>query len=330
MPSWGTILNEVNLNFQKGDRNAFDSVRRKYISELSKKTGRNLIIYASKWTAGDAIPNLISINDEDVHAFMEAVYGLKGGDLDLMLHTGGGSAEASDAIVSYLRQKFTNIRVIIPQAAMSAGTMLACAADEIIMGKHSSIGPIDPQFILNTPTGVQAVPAHAILDQFERAQKEIAENPKLLNSWIPMLGQYGPALIIRCKNQIQFARQTVENWLKQYMLKGDHATAVKIADYLSNHDNFKTHGKHINVIDAKNLGFKIIDLEADQDLQDKILSAFHATMITFNTPAVKIICNQNGNAFVKQQQVLQPNLNPQQLQQLQQPKPQQREAPPTV
>jgi ClpP class serine protease len=52
--------------------------------------------------------------------------------------------------------------------------MLACAADELIMGKHSSIGPIDPQFILNTPTGVQAVPAHAILEQFEKAQPSTA------------------------------------------------------------------------------------------------------------------------------------------------------------
>lgn len=305
MPSWGQILNEVNTALQRGDRNAFDTVRRKYISELHKKTGRNLIVYASKWTAGDTTPNLVSINDEDVHAFMEAVYGLKGDDLDVMLHTGGGSAEATDAIVSYLRQKFTNIRVIIPQAAMSAGTMFACAADEIIMGKHSSIGPIDPQFILNTATGVQAVPAHAIIEQFEKAQKEISDNPKLLNSWLPMLGQYGPALIIRCKNQIQFAKQTVENWLKAYMLKDTPDTAVKIAEYLSNHDNFKTHGKHISIVDAKKLGFKIIDLESDQDLQDKILSAFHATMITLNTAAVKIISNHNGNAYVKQQQIIQ-------------------------
>ena len=305
MPSWGHILNEVNQSLQKGDRNAFDTVRRKYISELQKKTGRNLIVYASKWTAGDAAPHLISINDEDVHAFMEAVHGLKGDDLDLVLHTGGGSAEATDAIVSYLRQKFKSIRVIIPQAAMSAGTMLACAADQIIMGKHSSIGPIDPQFILNTQTGLQAVPAHAIIEQFEKAQKEISENPKLLSSWMPMLGQYGPALIIRCKNQIQFAKQTVENWLKSYMLKGQDALAEKIAEHLSNHDNFKTHGKHINIIEAKKLGFNILDLEADQDLQDKVLSAFHATMITMNTSAVKIICNHNGNAYVKQHQMIQ-------------------------
>lgn len=304
MPSWGKILNEVNELLQKGDRNAFDTVRKKYIARLKEKTGRNLIVYASKWTSGDAQANFVSINDEDVYAFMEAINGLKGDNLDLLLHTGGGSAEATDAIVSYLRQKFKHIRVIIPQAAMSAGTMLACAADVIVMGKHSSIGPIDPQFILNTATGVQAIPAHAILEQFEKAQKEISENPKLLNSWLPMLSQYGPALIVSCNNQILFSKQTVEQWLKSYMFKDEPELPSRIADYLSNHNNFKTHGKHISVIEAKKLGFKIIDMETDQALQEAILSAFHAIMITFNTAAVKLICNHNGNAFVKQSQVI--------------------------
>jgi len=81
---------------------------------------------------------------------MEAIHGLKGNKLDLILHTGGRSAEATDAIVTYLRQKFNHIRIIIPQAAMSAGTMFALSADEIVMGRHSFIGPIDPQFILNS------------------------------------------------------------------------------------------------------------------------------------------------------------------------------------
>ena len=65
--------------------------------------------------------------------------------LDLVLHTTGGSPAAAEAIVNYLRAKFGNdIRVIVPQLAMSAGTMIACSAKQIIMGKQSSLGPIDP------------------------------------------------------------------------------------------------------------------------------------------------------------------------------------------
>lgn len=196
---------------------------------------------------------------------------------------------------------------------MSAGTMLACSADEIIMGKHSFIGPIDPQFILQTSVGIQAVPAHAILEQFEKAQKEIADNPKLLNSWLPMLSQYGPALLILCKNQIDFGRQLVENWLNSFMFKGkDGNDAKRIAEYLSNHGNFKTHSKHLNINLAKSLGLVVSDIESSQGFQEHVLSAFHATMLTLNTAAVKIICNQNGNTFVKQMPI--------QIQQIQRPK----------
>lgn len=302
MPSWGQLLKEVNALIVTHQGEAFNIIRTKYLKELSDYTGRNTIIYASRWTSGDATPNLISINDEDVHAFMEAIQGLTGDNLDLIIHSGGGSAEATDAIVSYLRQKFNNIRIIIPQAALSAGTMLACSSNEIIMGKQSSIGPIDPQFILNTAVGLQALPAHAIIEQFKKAQEDCRANPANLNSWLPMLNQYGPALLIRCQDQIDFGKELVETWLASYMFKGETTTLPEsISMYLSSHSNFKTHGKHINSIKAQEIGLKVIELESDQDLQDKVLSAFHATMHCFGmTNAAKVIANHNGNCYLKQ------------------------------
>ncbi|NBV14242.1 MAG: serine protease [Sphingobacteriia bacterium] len=302
MPTWGQLLGEIRILIQDGDQQAFDTIRNKYLYELSAYTGRDTIIYATRWTSGDAPPNLVSITDEDIHAFMEAVSGLKCDSLDLILHSGGGSAEATEAIVSYLRQKFKHIRIIIPQAAMSAGTMLACSSDIIIMGKQSSIGPIDPQFILQTAVGVQAIPAHAILEQFKKAQEDCSINPKNLNSWLPMLSQYGPALLVRCQDQIAFGKELVGNWLKAYMFKGEGEEIPDlIAEYLSNHGNFKTHGKHISLEKAIEIGLKIEKLESNQNFQDKVLSAFHATMHAFgSTNTAKIIANQNGNCFLKQ------------------------------
>ncbi|MEO6669457.1 MAG: hypothetical protein ABIN36_08275 [Ferruginibacter sp.] len=302
MPTWGQILGEIRQQIQNGDQQAFDTVRNKYVTELSDFTGRNTIIYATRWTSGDAPPNLVSITDEDIHALMETIAGLNGDNLDLIIHSGGGSAEATDAIVSYLRQKFKHIRIIIPQAAMSAGTMLACSADVITMGKQSSIGPIDPQFILQTAVGVQAIPAHAIIEQFKKAQDDCRDNPKNLNSWLPMLSQYGPALLVRCQDQIDFGKELVENWLNAYMFKGEASPMPKqIAEYLSNHGNFKTHGKHINIEKANQIGLKIEALEDDQNFQDKVLSAFHATMHAFSsTNTAKIVANQNGNCYLKQ------------------------------
>ena len=137
--------------------------RRNYLKELSDYTGRNVIAYYSSWLSRQGQPNL-DINDSDMTGFMNCIHGLdctKG--LDLILHTPGGSPAAAEAIVNYLRSKFNNdIRVIVPQLAMSAGTMIACSAKVIIMGKQSSLGPIDPQF--------NGIPAYNIMMEFEEAR----------------------------------------------------------------------------------------------------------------------------------------------------------------
>jgi len=303
MPTWGSILSEIKTAAHAGHPAPFDAIRAKYIKELADYTQRNTIFYASKWTTGDVPPNLTIINDEDVQGFMEAINGLTGDSLDLVLHTGGGSAEATDAIVSYLRAKFDDIRILIPQAAMSAGTMMACAANRLVMAKHSFIGPIDPQFILQTAVGIRAFAAHAILDQFEQAQKDCRDNPKNLSSWLPMLSQYGPALLVECKNQIAFGQELVRDWLKCFMFGADPTSTkpTEIADYLSNHNNFKTHSKHINLEKARDIGLIVDKLEDNHDFQGKLLSAFHATMLTLSgTQVAKLITNHNGNAYMKQ------------------------------
>lgn len=180
MPTWGEILKELREIMEREKKPPFDMVRRKYLKKLYEYTGRNTILYATKWTQPGDIPSeMISLTDEDIQGFMEVTSGLSGDTLDLIIHSPGGSAEATEALVIYLRSKFAHIRAIIPYGAMSAATMLACAADEIIMGKHSFIGPIDPQVIVYTRLGRRAIPAQAIIEQFERAKKECKEDPKI-------------------------------------------------------------------------------------------------------------------------------------------------------
>jgi hypothetical protein len=309
MPTWGQILAELQAEQIRTRQLPFDSVRRKYLTGLHQHTGRQRILYATKWTqTGPPSPEpaMVSITDEDIQGLMEVIYELKGQSLDLVLHSPGGSAEAAEAIVTYLRSKFNDIRVIVPQAAMSAATMIACASNRIVMGKHSFIGPIDPQFILQTPLGIQAVPAHAILDQFKRAQDE-CKNPELLSSWLPILSQYGPGLLVQCKNAIDLAEGLVTNWLHTYMFEEKTPNpSASIAAKLSSHEEFKSHGRHISFQQAKELGLTVDALEDNHTFQEAVLSVYHATMHTFTaTPAVKIIENHLGRAFVKiQQQVV--------------------------
>jgi hypothetical protein len=263
-----------------------------------------VIVYASNWVSGAIPPELVNINDEDLEAFMEVVHGLGGDSLDFILHSPGGSAEATEALVKYLRSKFSDIRIIIPHIAMSAATMLACASNRIVMGSHSFIGPIDPILILNG----QAIPAQAILDQFELAKKQ-CQDPKMLGTWLPILGQYGPGLLVQCRNAIDLSKSLESDWLKQYMLAGTTKAglrASKIARYLSNHKNFKTHGRHLDKVLAKKIGLKVEDLEADPKLEDLVLTVYHACSHTFSaTGTAKIVENHLGKAFIKRSQRIQ-------------------------
>ena len=219
MPTWGDILHEINLLIQQNSPAPLDVIRRKYLAQLAAYTKRDTLLYATRWTSpGPIPPDFLSITDEDVQGFMEVIHGLKNEQLDIIVHSPGGSAEATEAIVSYLRAKFKNLRVIVPQAAMSAATMLACAADRIVLVKHSSLGPVDPQMILQTSLGVRAVPAQAILDQFEMAKTE-CRDPKKLGSWLPILSQYGPALLIQCQNAIDLSETLTQDWLAKYMFQ---------------------------------------------------------------------------------------------------------------
>lgn len=301
MPTWSGILEEI---IKTGNPPRFDDVRRKYLAALQKHTGRNVILYATRCTQPEYAgpPNLISIVDEDVQGMMEVVHGLKGDALDLILHSPGGVPEATESLVEYLRSKFKHIRVIVPQIAMSAATMLACAADVVVMGKHSFLSPIDPQLFIATPLGPRIAPAQAVIEQFQRAQEECAD-PAKLAAWTPMLAQYGPELLVQCERICEMSRELVRDWLQKYMLKDSPKAAAKardIADWLSDHKLFKTHARHIprHVLEEK--GLKIERLEKDETLQDLVLSAFHAVTHTFSgIPAVKIIENHEGKAFIK-------------------------------
>lgn len=306
MPTWGQLINELNQALTDQGPNAFDAVRRKYLVHLAEHRKRNVILYATKWTQAGADPGLISINFEDVEALMEVVHGLDGAiGLDLILHSPGGSPDAAEAVVHYLRSKFSDISVIVPQAAMSAATMMACASDYIVMGKHSSLGPIDPQFIINGPSGAMAHPAQAILDQFKKAQDQ-CRDPALLGAWVPILPQYGPSLLVQCENALHLAQELVAEWLSCWMLKAEPDRKNKartIAQQLADHTTFKSHGRPIHRDAAKALGLVIQDLELDQTFQDLVLTVFHVCSHVFsNTPSVKIVENNLGRAFVKSQQ----------------------------
>ncbi len=310
MPAWGEILAEFQTSAQQhGGMPDSDTIRRKYLQQLAAYTRRSTILYATAWMSRGGLPET-TINLQDMQGMMEVCRQLPGPNLDLILHSPGGTAEAAASIVTYLRQKYDDIRVFVPLAAMSAATIWAMSANRIVMGKHSQLGPIDTQVMFMQPNGQpMAVPARTIIDQFERAKREIAAHPATLGAWAPMIPQYGPGLLEMCETADALSRGLVRDWLKNYMFRNQQNAARKastVAKFFGNFGLHKSHAVGIFRDLAKQQGLTIEDLEADQELQDAVLSVFHATMLTFNASiCIKVIENNLGRGFYVQAQQIQ-------------------------
>ena len=295
MGNWNQILNEINTNIN----NSFDLVRRGYLKKLSEKTNRNAVCYYSGWLqkTGEQFHNITQITDEDKDGFMSCFHGLEfSKGLDVLIHSPGGFISATESLIHYIRSIFgDDIRVFVPRLAMSGGTILALMGKEIWMGKHSNLGPIDPQF--------GNIAAVTLIDEFKRAYKEIVDEPQKLSVWAPILSKISPTLLTQAEQAIDLSRTVAVNTMAQGMFKDMEEAqqkAEKIAEELTNVETHKEHARHIHSEDLKRMGLNIIDLESDNELQDAVLSAHHACIITLtNTAAAKIIENQNGTAFIK-------------------------------
>lgn len=294
MPDFNSISNEI--------RTAESAIRKKYIQKLARKTGRNVVVYYSAWLQKSGeIP--LGIDDTDMNGFMSVFKGMdRSKGLDLVLHTPGGILSSAEAIIHYFRDLFdTDIRVIVPQLAMSAGTLIALSAKEIVMGCHSSLGPIDPQF--------GGVSAHAVIEEFETAKKEINENPNCIELWKSIIAKYRPTFIGDCQKAIKWGEELAKKLLSTGMFESEadeekKKVVTKIVDGLADHGVSKAHDRHFSARQCADFGLKIVRLEDDKDLQDAVLSVHHAAFCLTGKPdVIKLIENHEGKNQVLRMQV---------------------------
>ncbi len=295
MPNYNKISQEIATEAAINPEPAADAVRHRYLQMLHNHTGRNVICYYSGFLSCPGVANT-SINDSDKNGFMNAISGIdtsKG--LDLILHTPGGDIAATESIVDYLRDVFKgDLRAIIPQIAMSAGTMIACACKEIVMGNHSNLGPIDPQF--------GGLAAQSILEEFNFAASQILKDPNYAHVWRPIIEKYHPTLLTSCVHAMSWSKDMVTKWLETGMfLQQNNAKelAINVTDVIADHANQKTHSRHIPRDELKKLGLVITDLESDKYLQDYVLSIHHCFIHVMSSKNItKAIENHNGNAII--------------------------------
>lgn len=181
-------------------------------------------------------------------------------DIDIILVTPGGSGIQVAKFVDKLRPRFNSVSFIIPDIAMSAGTIFAMSGDEIIMTSNSYIGPIDPQ--VPNKEGLY-VPAQAILTLIEQIQTkgDLAIKKGLNPDWtdLQILRQIDPKEIGNAINASKYSVELVENYLHDYKFKTwvTHSNGMpvtpdekkeranKIASQLCDHSLWKLHGRGI-------------------------------------------------------------------------------------
>jgi hypothetical protein len=325
-PIWSKVLEEIGQKIVQdqqhppafGQSSHVDTYRRSKLKAIQDLTARPLIVYATACTVPKQVhPVMLMIEPGDMTGFQAVTQHIKGKKLDVLIHSPGGYPDAAEALVKMLRRQFDDIRFIVPAYAKSAATMLAMSGNEILMSPDAELGPIDPQ--MRTANGTS--PAVAILELFRKAQAEIAADSTKLAAWMPILTQMGPSLIIDCDHAIKLSGELVETWTKEYMFAGEQDAgekAKKIAEYLGDHKNFKSHGRAIKIPELIAHGVKAKDLSATAPLYEAVSVLYSCLDIMLsNTGTYKLFENTEA-AVIRQQNQPQMMFQPllQQMQQL--------------
>jgi hypothetical protein len=148
-----------------------------------------------------------------------------------MLHTPGGDVDQAERIVLMCRKRVgdAEFRVIVPDSAKSAGTLIAIAADEIVMGEWSELGPIRPQVQVITASGEpMARPAQPFLDGLDSIIQG-ASAGELSPAYFLLLDKRDPADRLSAGKAIAHSQRFAEKFLKVHMLKDDPNTAEAVA-----------------------------------------------------------------------------------------------------
>jgi predicted RNA-binding Zn-ribbon protein involved in translation (DUF1610 family) len=278
-------------------RLSFDQIsseRKKQLNRISVVRKRDILVFASDPNKVNAP---ISILPLDLLPFKDQLSYVKTNEVDIVLETPGGIAETVEDMVELIRSTHQRLAIIIPGMAKSAGTIFSMAGDEILMGKSSSLGPIDAQVVSNG----KRFSADAFLDGLEKIKKEVNETGKLNPAYIPMLQNISPGEIQHFENAQNFSKTLVKNWLSKYKFKyweihsssgkavtneEKEARANEIANKLCKHSDWLTHGRSIRIKDLKEMGLQIYDYSCEADLNDAIERYYTLLRMTFDLTGI--------------------------------------------
>jgi ATP-dependent protease ClpP protease subunit len=226
--------------------NAARYQRQAMIKAINGQTKRHLICYVSGLGT--------MIDRDDTIGLVDLLHNVPPGeDLDLLLHTPGGDIDAAEKLVMVIRQKVGTaaFRVIVPDFAKSAGTLIALGADAIVMSDTSELGPIDPQIRRIDGDGNRM--AHSVLsylEAFEHHAEVLKKEPGNVASQI-MMSKFDPGTLKQFEAIRTRAQRLAEDLLRQGMFREQGNWSLAAAE-LMNVKSRPSHGQMISWQDALN------------------------------------------------------------------------------
>jgi len=232
--------------------------RQTFIKDIQKKSGRLLICYV-------AGPQTL-IHRDDILGVVDLLRNVgRNCDLDLLLHTAGGNIDPAEKLASIIRTTVGtgSFRVIIPDFAKSAGTLMALAADRIVMSDSSELGPIDPQIVLNDGHGnfIQ----HSVLSYlaaYRTHSEALQRNPSDVAAQI-MMGKLNPETVKLFDSARIRAQKLAEKHLNRWMFQKEKGNFTQIAADLMDVERWQSHGQMIGWKDAQEMGLLVEYLDSE-------------------------------------------------------------------
>ncbi len=203
----------------------------------------------------------------------------------IILDTGGGVLEVVERMVECVRHFYNDVAVIVPDRAMSAGTIFTLSADRIMMDYFSCLGPIDPQIERDG----KLVPALSYLTQFERLNAK-AQGGDLTTAEYALLSKLDLGELHQFEQARELSIELLIKWLSSYKFKDWNETetqkltvtdkmkedrAKQIADTLNDTERWHSHGRGIELKTLRDeLKLKIEDYSTEPELKKAVREYF--------------------------------------------------------
>ncbi len=244
--------------------NASRYQRQDLIKRINAKEGTHLICYVGNLDA--------EIDRNDIIGFNEMLHNItENSPIDLLLNTCGGDVDACEKLVTLILSRVGSqeFRVIVPDLAKSAGTLMALAANKIIMSDTSELGMIDPQFLMKDARGNELMySVMCYLEAYEEHAAALRRNPTDPVTLLMMDG-----FDAKTVRKFQRIRDRVRIFAED-KLKRHGAPASSISAALLDSARWKTHGQPIKHADAKQIELPIEYIPAADERWERYWSLY--------------------------------------------------------